>query len=126
MLILSATIVFFKILPKNAKIRYFWSQFLCFLVLHKTLHFDKFESTDFKYDNIFLACYPKHANKAVSVPNLSIFNIARKFDFPCYFKCDNKFFPNASLKIPISGNVDPNFKCFILLSLHEMFILFTM
>ena len=37
---------------------YFWSQISGFQVLHETLHFDKFESVDFKYDNSFLKFLP--------------------------------------------------------------------
>ena len=58
-LISNMTIFFFKTLPKNTQIKYFWSQILGFLVLHETFHFDKLGSVDFKYDNSFLKLLPK-------------------------------------------------------------------
>ena len=58
-LISNMTIVFFKILPKNTKMMFFWSQISSFLVLHETLHFDKHMSADIKYNNSFLKLLPK-------------------------------------------------------------------
>ena len=51
---LNMKIVSFKTLSKNTQIRYFWAQILSFLVLHETLHIDKFEIADFIYDYGFL------------------------------------------------------------------------
>ena len=38
---------------------YFWFQILGFLVLHETLHLEKFKSADFKYDIRFLKLLPR-------------------------------------------------------------------
>ena len=62
------TIAFFKVLP-----RYFWSQISSFLVVHKALRFDKFESADFKYDINFLKLLPKHLIEAVLVTDFKNF-----------------------------------------------------
>ena len=49
--------------------------FRSFVVLHETLHFNKFKGADFKYDNIFFQIpVQKHPNnKAFLVPNWSFF-----------------------------------------------------
>ena len=47
------TIVFLKLLPKNTKIRYFWSQIQPFSLFQDILQCDKFKFADFKYDNSF-------------------------------------------------------------------------
>ena len=39
--------------------KYFWSKISSILVLNETLHFDKYESADFKYDNSFLKLQPE-------------------------------------------------------------------
>ena len=54
--------VFFKILPTNTQIRYFGSQISSFLVFHEPMHFDRFESADFKYDNMSYANYDAKKN----------------------------------------------------------------
>ena len=94
-LISNMKIVFFKIMFKDTPMRYFWSQISSFLVLHETLHFDKFESANFKYGNSFLKLLPRHLNKAILVSSLKIFNFARNFAFckirSC-FKCDKNSF----------------------------------
>ena len=59
------TIVFIKTLPNDDQIRYFYSQILSFIVFHETLHFEKLESANFKYDNSFLNCCPKQPNKTL-------------------------------------------------------------
>ena len=47
----SIAVVFAKFWLKSTEIRQFLSKFQSFFILHKTLHFGKFQGADFKYNN---------------------------------------------------------------------------
>ena len=51
---------FFKLLPKNKKIRHLGLKLWHFCFFLEVLEFDKFEGADFKYDNSFLKLLPKN------------------------------------------------------------------
>ena len=69
-LIWNTTIVLFKILAqkypntaflvKNTQARHFWPQIETFLFFREILKLNKFEGTDFKYDNIVFKFQPKN------------------------------------------------------------------
>ena len=70
--------------------RHFWSQICTFSLFHNILELDKFKGVDFKYDNSFFKISSpkiskcgifgqKYSNKALLVPNLSIFVSSQNF-----------------------------------------------
>ena len=67
------TILFKNSNKKSTKIRHFLSQIYVLLFLFKVFQFEKFEGSDFKYENSYLKFYQKHPNNAFLVPNLRSF-----------------------------------------------------
>ena len=57
----------------RSQMRCIWFQILDFLVLHETLHFDKHESADFKYDNKLLKLLPETPKEDSFVPKCKDF-----------------------------------------------------
>ena len=92
-----------KVLISNMAIVF--SQTQLFFGLHETLHFDKLEGADFKYDNSFLKFQlKKYPNKTLLVLYLSFFF----FNMKLFILANSKvlvsnmtqFFSNPSPKIP--------------------------
>ena len=73
------TIIFSNSSPKIRKSGIFGPKFKNFYFLHKTLQQSKFEGADFKYDNRFSNCCPKHSKKAFLVSDLKILIFAWNF-----------------------------------------------
>ena len=65
---------FCKFKSRYTQIKHFWSQIQRFLLLYKSLHFDRSEGTDF-----FNIAVQKLPNNVLSVPNWNFFLFAWNF-----------------------------------------------
>ena len=111
------TIIFKNSTKKSTQIRHIWWQIYALLFLLKVFQFDKFEGSDFKYENGYLKFYQKHPNNAFLAQIYAVLYFWKILRFVKFegvgLKYGNNYFQSLIEKYPNKAFLVGNLRIFV-------------